>query len=247
MKSFFDKLNLRPQERRLVVIVGIVIFVVLNFLFVVPMFGEYAKTMKDMKITRDKLRTYDNEIRRKPHYEVQLKELESSGSFIAQEEQASQLMRDVNTQAALSQVTVMRYDPTQRGSAGKTNAFFEEQTLGITVNTGEKELIDFLYNLGSGNSLIRVRTMTLNPEPSHFKLQGNLTLVESFQRKPPPRAASAPAPAPAKAAPAPVPAKTVPTAAPTAKTNNAPVNPGTRKAGSEPNPAGKAAPAAQKK
>jgi hypothetical protein len=246
MKSFFDKLNLRPGERRLVVIVGVVIFVVLNFLFVVPMFGEYAKTMDDMKKTRDKLRLFDNEIRRKPHYEAQLKQLESSGSFVAQEEQASQLMRDVQTQSALSAVTVMRYDPTQRGSTGKTNAFFEEQTLGITVNTGEKELIDFLYSLGSGNSLIRVRSMTLNPEPSHFKLQGNLTLVESFQRKAPARAATA-APAPAKTAPAPAAAKTPPSPSPTPKTNIAPNNPAARKAGSEPNAAGKAPAPAQKK
>ena len=73
------------------VIVGIAVFVVLNLLFVVPMFGEYAKTMDDMKKTRDKLRLYDNEIRRKPHYEAQLKQLESSGSFVAQEEQATLL------------------------------------------------------------------------------------------------------------------------------------------------------------
>jgi hypothetical protein len=248
MKSFFDKLNLRPQERRLVVIVGIVIFIVLNFLFVVPMFGEYAKTMKSMKDTRRTLARYDEEIKRGPRYKVQLEHLESTGSFVAQEEQASQLMRDVTTQAAISQVTVLRWDPTQRGSSGKTNAFFEEQTLGITVNTGEKELIDFLYSLGSGNSLIRVRSMILNPEPSHFKLQGNLTLVESFQRKPPPsRAATAAPPAPAKAGTAPAPAKTAPTPTPVTKTNNAPANPGPRKAGTESNPAGKATPPAQKK
>jgi Tfp pilus assembly protein PilO len=244
MKSFFDKLNLRPQERRLVVIVGIVVFVVLNFLFVVPMFGEYAKTMKDMKATRMTLARYEEEIKREPRYRAQLKQLESSGQFVAQEEQASQLMRDVTTQSALSGVTVMRWDPTQRGSSGKTNAFFEEQTLGIDVNTGEKELIDFLYSLGSGNSLIRVRTMSLNPEPSHFRLQGRLTLVESFQRKAPPRAATAPTPA--KAAPAPAPAKTAPASAPP-KTNALSPNPASPKTGMEPKGAGKTTSPVQKK
>src|SRR5438045_2150453 len=113
MKSVFDKLNLRPQERRLVVIVGIVIFLVLNFLFVVPMFGEYAKTMKSMQQTRTTLRRYEDENKRRPRYEAELKELESSGHFVAQEEQALQLMRDVTTQSALSGVTVLSWDPTQ--------------------------------------------------------------------------------------------------------------------------------------
>jgi hypothetical protein len=249
MKSFFDKLNLRPQERRLVVIVGIVVFVVLNFLFVVPMFGDYAKTMKDMKSTRMTLNRYKDEIKREPRYKAQLRELENSGSFVAQEEQASQLMRDVTTQSALSGVTVMRYDPTQRGSSGKTNAFFEEQTLGITVNTGEKELIDFLYSLGSGTSLIRVRTMTLNPEPSHFKLQGNLTLVESFQKKATKAAPAASAPSaskPAAAPAAPVKQTNAATTVP-AKATNAPAPPPNRKLAPEKKTlANPAAPASKK-
>ena len=43
MKSLFDKLDLRPGERRLVVGVGIVVFIVLNLLFVFPNFGELKK------------------------------------------------------------------------------------------------------------------------------------------------------------------------------------------------------------
>src|SRR5436190_2066563 len=114
MKSMFDKLNLRPQERRLVVFVGIVIFVVVNVVFVYPIFGDY----------------------------------------------------------------------------GKTNAFIEEQSVVISVNTVETNLVDFMYSLCSENSLIRVRSMTLQPEPARFRLQGSMTLVESFQRKPPARAAA---------------------------------------------------------
>ena len=43
MKNPFDQLNLRPQERRVLVIVGLIIFVVLNILFVRPLFGELAR------------------------------------------------------------------------------------------------------------------------------------------------------------------------------------------------------------
>lgn len=219
MKSFFDKLNLRPQERRMVVIVGIVIFIVINVVFVRPIFGEYGRTMNDMSKAQQQLNRYQTEINKKPQYERQLHELESSGSFVAQEEQASKLMGDVTSQAALSGVTVTRYDPTPRGASGKTNSFFEEQTMSISVNMGEKELIDFLYNLGSGGSLVRVRNLNLSPEvPNRYRLQGNLTLVESFQKKPPAKSAAtaSTASAPAKS---PTPAKT--NAAPSAAKRDA--------------------------
>lgn len=206
MKNIFDQLNLRPEERRMVVIVGIIIFIVVNVVFVRPIFGEYGRTMQKMKDSRTSLNRYEMEIKKKQQYEQQLRKLESSGSFVAQEEQASQLMRDVTSQAALTGVEVKQYNPTPRGSSGKTNAFFEEQGLNINVSTGEKELIEFLYNLGSGGSLIRVRSMTLNPEPSRFRLQGNLTLVESFQKKPPARPAAAAATPSAKPGPTPAPA-----------------------------------------
>ena len=42
-QSIFDKLNLRPQERRLVVIVGLIIFVLLNMWFVWPYFDDWGR------------------------------------------------------------------------------------------------------------------------------------------------------------------------------------------------------------
>ena len=208
MTSVLDKLNLRPQERRLVVAVAIVLFVVLNVWLVWPYYGEWGRKNEETRKAQLTLKRFSDEVSRKPTYERELKVLENAGLFVATEDQALQLMREVATQAAISGVVISRYDPTPRVTAGRTNSFFEEQTLVITVNTGEKELVEFLYNLSSRNSLIRVRSMTLSPEPSRFKLQGSMTLVESFQRKPkatpvaqpaakptnaPPKAAAAPA------------------------------------------------------
>ena len=42
MTNPFDQLNLRPQERRILVIVGLIIFIVLNVLLVTPLFGQLA-------------------------------------------------------------------------------------------------------------------------------------------------------------------------------------------------------------
>ena len=197
MSSFVATLNLRPQERRLVVIVAGIVFLVLNVWLVWPNFRALGKVQQQIKDTRARLKVFSDEISKKPRYEKELQALENQGVFVGSEEQSLRFQQEVASQAVLSGVGVQRYDPSPRSQTGRTNSFFEEQTLTIAVNTGEKELVDFLYNLGARNSLIRVRSMTLSRDPSQFKLQGSLTLVESFQRKPPAKAAAT-APAPAK-------------------------------------------------
>jgi len=191
MNGLLDKLNLTPTERRLVVIIGLVVFVVLNIWLVIPEFGKVAFWQNKRTGALKDLQKFNDELRKKPEYERKLRELESQGAYVGSEEQALALQRDVNNQAILSAVQVNRFDSAPRSSTGRTNAFFDEQTLIITIaNTGEKELVDFLYNLGVRSSLIRVKSMTLNPDPTRMKLQGSLTLVASFAKKPPPRIAA---------------------------------------------------------
>jgi Tfp pilus assembly protein PilO len=204
MTSFLDKLNLSPQERRLVVVVAIVVFVVLNIWLIWPEFGSVAIWKQRRADAEKRLKQFNDEIKNQATYKRQLTELEILGGQIGTEEQALSLQRDVANQALLSGVQVNRYDPQPRmPTGGRTNAFFEEQGLNITVVTGERELVDFLYNLGTRSSLIRVRSMTLSRDPTGMKLQGNLQLVASFAKKPaartaaPPRATNQPASQPA--------------------------------------------------
>jgi Tfp pilus assembly protein PilO len=200
LKSVFDKLNLRPGERRLVIIVMIVVFIVLNFIFVWPHFGDWGKIKARRTIAENLIRQYQREIANTPLYQAQLKDLEKQGATVQSEAQALTLSTEVQNQAALSGVQVNRYDPVRQTAVsigGKTNQFFEEQSGIINVTTEEKSLVDFLFNLGNGRSLIRVRSFTLNPDPPRHKLQGNVTLVASYQKKAPPKVAPPVAPPPA--------------------------------------------------
>jgi hypothetical protein len=45
--------------------------------------------------------------------------------------------------------------------------------------------VDFLYKLGSGASMIRVRGLELQPDPPHQHLTANIGLVASYQKNPP--------------------------------------------------------------
>lgn len=202
MKSIFDKLNLRPQERRLVVIVGIIVFAVVNFWFIIPHFGDLGRAQQRKRDADKKLADFKKELSRKDHYERELKRLESVGAYLPSEEQALELQREVDLQARQSGILIVRWDASRGVSQQRTNSFFEEQTLVIQVNTGEKELVDFLWGLGKGQSLTRVSSMSFQRDPSQTKLAGSLTLIKSYQKKPPRAAATTTAVASAAPKPA---------------------------------------------
>lgn len=241
MNSVFDKLNLRPQERRLVVIVGIVVFVVLNFVFVFPNFGAFGRIQQRTIDARQKLDLYNREINKQSTYRKEIDTLRTQGVNVATEAKVLTLAQDVNNQAGISGVNVPVMTPMQRGSTtGKTNAFFEEQSVVVSVNTGEKELVDFLYRLADKELLIRARSMDISPDVSRMKLQGRITLVKSFQRNPPPRAGLAtPVPpaktsAPAANTNAPEETRKLPAAAPASSTSPPTTAPGRTLGGSPP-------------
>ena len=125
--------------------------------------------------------------------------LQKLGTYVASEERAVQLIDEVNSQAALDQVQLLRREPSRNTAGSRTNAFFEEAALLVTFNSNETNLVNFLFNLGERNSLIRVRAMQLGRDPSQTKLSGSITFVESFQKKPPPTLAQATPSSPARA------------------------------------------------
>jgi hypothetical protein len=216
MTNLFDKLNLNAQERRLVVITGIVVFALLNWFFVFPEFGEYGKYDQRIKDSAAKLKSYEDEIGRRAGYSNELGRLKLQGSQIPTEEAALRLSQEIRSQEVLSGVTITSMTPlTRQASSGKTNAFFEEAAVTVSINTGEKELIDFLYRLADKDLLIRAKSMRIGTDPSRFRLQGEITLVKSYQRRPPPKATTTVAttkPASTPVKPASSPAASVPSA-----------------------------------
>src|SRR6185436_14787151 len=159
-----------------------------NIWLVWPQFGKVTFWENKRDTAEKNLNKFNSEIQRRSVYEQGLKKLSALGGVVAPDEQAISLYKDVLSYAALTGVGIDSSSQPQRGySGGRTNATFEEQTMQIAVKTGERELVDFLYNLGTRNSMIRVRTMNLQPDPTRLRLQGQIALVASYQKKPPPR------------------------------------------------------------
>ncbi len=191
MSSALNRLNLRPAERRFLVVVGLVLFGVINVLFVWPYFGAWGDSQVRLDKARQKLKAFENQIKEKPKYETGLHELEGENPDVPPEDQVYKLVDTIYAQARQSGVNVTRLER----ATTKTNGIFIEQTQPINFSAGQDELVRFMYNLGAGDSLIRVRSLTVSPElPARQRLGGRMELVASYKRKEsarPPAAASA--------------------------------------------------------
>lgn len=196
MSSLLDKLNLRPQERRLVVGSAAVLFVVLQVWLVRPYFSQWSQVGGSLNYARQTLSTYQAEVARTNVYHATLKGLEgeSTGVLAADQAQPTVLMRQVQAQADRSKLSYLNLSPGPRSSATtKTNQFFEEQAISLGVNSSsDDELIDFLVAMGSSDLKIRVKDLTLSPDQTGTKLKGNMVMVASFQKAPAVRPGSAP-------------------------------------------------------
>lgn len=180
-QSIFDKLNLRPQERRLVVIVGMIIFVLLNMWFVWPYFDDWGATKSEISASETTLDRYQREIAKKAQYEARQRELETTGSEMLSSE--IELQRIVQSQAAAAGVQLGR-QTFVKTPTGRTNQFFQEGGYSIEFSAGGKEIVDFLVGVAAQNAMIRVREMNLRPEANQTRLGGTLVFVGNFQQRP---------------------------------------------------------------
>jgi hypothetical protein len=195
MTSYLDRLNLRPFEKRLVVAVGAILFVVLNAVFVVPHFSDLSDAQKRRSDALKKLKDWQVEIDQGSKYQQGINNFVKQGLDVPAEDQANQFARAIQNQQATSGVGLPNFGRTTYA----TNQFTVDLTQLITVQSGEDKLVDFLYNLGAGNSLIRVRDLALKPDGPRQQLSGTVKLVASYQKATPKKATPA---APQRTAPA---------------------------------------------
>ncbi len=207
--------HLRPMERRIVIGAAIIVFIVINVVWVRPHFKDWSRVQLEFANARTALAKYKTEIARRSEYEKQQKSLEeTSGGGLLPEEMAVQLRRIIQNQATQSGfVPTINELPRRQTMADK---FFDEQSVRVSYIAGEPELVDFLYNISKDRSMIRVKDLTVRPDGALQKLQGEITLTASYQKKTaaravpgtgtktvvPPKTTTPPAkPAPAKSAP----------------------------------------------
>jgi len=198
MAKTLAQLNLRPGERRLVIGVGLVLFLVLNLLLVWPHFSDWQEVREDLKAARLQLRRYEEAIADIPKWEARIRVLESGQEPLPEEDQGTEFLSTIQRQASLSGVTITG---SSRMTTRTNNPFFIERSQTISVLAEERALLDFLYRIGSAGSMTRIRGLSLRPDPPRHRLVGNITLVASYQKKPATRTSPAGDTLPKPAAP----------------------------------------------
>jgi len=201
MASSFSQLNasfarLSSLERRFIILVLVIIFIVINLLFVLPYFSKLAQIKNRFGEANSKQDKFQKEISQISFYETNIKKWEGEGASVPQEDQSVSIRSAINTQAAQSGVGIVG----NNSQPTRTNQFFVELGVALTTQSGEAQLVDFLYSLGAGSSLIRARALSVRPDQQRTGLSATMTLVASFQKKATSRNAPAtksPAPAPA--------------------------------------------------
>jgi len=198
--SLAQQLNLTPQERRIVVVIAVIVFVVLQLLLVWPHFSDLTKVRAELERTRNTIKAWNGEIIKDVDpangYRKKLQELQKNqggGIGVAQ----IQLQRTVSDQAMRTGVAVNEIRPVTLMGTEKTNAFYEEQSVKITFECEESQLVNFLYNVGNDPAMIRVRELNLHTaDANRYKLRGDALLSANYAREP----AKAPPPGVAKKA-----------------------------------------------
>jgi hypothetical protein len=183
MKGYLDKLNLRPFEKRMIVVIASVLFLFLNWWFVFPHFSDWTKVQTRVAKARRTLETFQLEVQQTNTIWRSVKQLESEGFSVPAEDQ---MLHFANTREAVAGQSGVAIGQVSKPTT-RTNQFFLELKQTISLLTKEQQLVDFLYNLGSSNSLIRVRDLALRTDAPRQNLSASVTLVASYQKATPVR------------------------------------------------------------
>ena len=200
MNAYLSRLN--PVERRFVIGVGLLFFLVINIFWIWPHFSDYKIWRKRLATARQSFSTNSIAISAIPALQRELGQLASEGD-VPTEDQSLRFLQTIQAQAYQSGVSFNF--PSRLTET--TNAYFIEKGQTVSIQGGEKELVDFLYNIGAGDSLIRARALNLRPEANHYRLNANITFVASYQKKHIAPARTAPAGPASKGAVTPTPAR----------------------------------------
>jgi type II secretory pathway component PulM len=208
LKTYLSKLN--PSERRFLVGVALMFFLVINIFWVWPHFSDWSTLQRRLAGAHGELTQRETAVQQAEHLKLEVDKMQRAGANVPPEDQAVQFMHAVQTQAVQSGVGITGSGRT----ITRTNQFFMEQIQTITVQSGEQQLVDFLYKLGDGDSLVRVRDLSVRPDQNRQQLAASITFIASYQKNPritpAPTAAAKPKGTPAVGTPAVAPKTTPP-------------------------------------
>ena len=186
MTNLLDRLGLQPQEKRVVVVVSTIVFLVLNYLFVWPRLGDYRSVLVKQEEAKTTRKIIEQHLKSLPGLTNRVQQLEKSGAGSLKHDQGSQFLSLIQNEASKASLNIMqtRNLPSFGGNLS-TNDFVEDRVIMINFNAADSNLVDFLYAFSQPKSSLRVQSFDIGPEaPTQQRLSGSLTMVGSIDRPP---------------------------------------------------------------
>lgn len=179
MIEVMDRVGIRPQERRSVILLLLGLLVVGNvvWMFMGPELLRLQGSLKDFEEKNAALADLPKLIK-EMEKEVQTLETETGG--VTDGRQAQKLMEEIESKARRSGLNFTR----SRGQSGSSrkNQDFEEAKRTVSFQSGLIDLVEFLKNVSEGKSMIRVSNMTIMPTTDRKQLKVDLTFTASYPK-----------------------------------------------------------------
>jgi hypothetical protein len=194
---------------------------VLNFLLVIPHFKDLRRVRAELAETRKKISDRNkvilddiDPVHGKTNELYQL-EKQQGGGIATQRAGVNEqvaLQRSVSDQALKTGVNISDLRSTT-STKPHPDAFYNEESVRISFESDEGQLVNFLYSIGNDAAMIRVGELNLRiADANRYRLKGDASLTANYARNPAspaPAAAAKPGAAPsvpdAGHAPAPAP------------------------------------------
>ena len=179
MIETLDRMGIRPQERRSVILL------LLTFLII----GTIAWLMMGPKLlqlqtSRDQYREENKEaanlVELRDTLQMEVETLLAESGMVSDGRQAQKLMEDIESKARRSGLNFTRDGGGQVASRG--NQDFEETKRTVSFQSSLVDLVEFLNNVSEGQNMIRVSAMTVQPTVDRQQIKVDLTFVASYPK-----------------------------------------------------------------
>jgi Tfp pilus assembly protein PilO len=179
MIEVLDRIGIRSQERRSVILLLLGFLVVGNvvWLFMGPELLGLQTSLKDFEKKNAALADLPKLIK---GLEKEVQTLETETGGVTDGRQAQKLMEEIESKARRSGLNFTR----SRGQSGSSrkNQDFEEAKRTVSFQSGLIDLVEFLKNVSEGKSMIRVSNMTIMPTTDRKNLKIDLTFTASYPK-----------------------------------------------------------------
>jgi len=179
MIEVMDRVGIRPQERRSVILLLLGLLVVGNvvWMFMGPELLSLQGSLKDFEEKNAALADLPK-LLKEVEKEVQTLETETGG--VTDGREAQKLMEEIESKARRSGLNFTR----SRGQSGSSrkNQDFEEAKRTVSFQSGLIDLVEFLKNVSEGKSMIRVSNMTIMPTTDRKQLKVDLAFTASYPK-----------------------------------------------------------------